>query len=486
MKRRREGCPAALFAAFIVGSAAAGAQGVPPLVIRDVTVISPERAVPLEHAHVRIREGRIDEISVKPLGEERQIDGRGRFLIPGLIDSHMHLGSVPGMLDAQEMAQPDLASAARAQEPRSYLYFGFTTVLSLGATPERIRRWNALDVRPDAYFCGGTPIVNGYGFRGYTATPYSLFNPDQMKNLPATVNNAEHTPEAVVERMARDGAICVKSYRESGFAGPMAGRLPVPAVDMIRAVVKAAHAKNMPVFLHANSWQVHEFAVQAGVDAIAHGMWNGHSSTKQELGKGVEPILKGIVSRRMGFQPTSQVIRGLAGQLDDTFFADPLLQHAYPAKLIAWYRSPEGGWFRRAELGDTPSGVFDRATESGDAVVAYLARSNARLLFGTDTPSAPIYTNPPGLNGFYEMRRWISAGVTPKQLFDAVTIENARLLRLDREIGSVEKGKKANLLLLRANPLEDVEAYNTIETVFLAGRPIGREELSARNAGGKE
>jgi imidazolonepropionase-like amidohydrolase len=83
------------------------------------------------------------------------------------------------------------------------------------------------------------------------------------------------------------------------------------------------------------------------------------------------------------------------------------------------------------------------------------------------------------------MRRWISAGVTPKQLFDAVTIENARILRLDREIGSVEKSKKANLLLLRANPLENVEAYDTIETVFLAGRPIRREELSARNAGGR-
>jgi imidazolonepropionase-like amidohydrolase len=112
-------------------------------------------------------------------------------------------------------------------------------------------------------------------------------------------------------------------------------------------------------------------------------------------------------------------------------------------------------------------------------VTRYLALHNARLLFGTDTPSAPIYTNPPGLNGLYEMRRWIAAGVGTRQLFRAATIDNARIMRLDRDIGSIEKGKRANLLLLRANPMESVEAYNTIEAVFLGGRLIRRETLSA-------
>jgi Amidohydrolase family len=184
----------------------------------------------------------------------------------------------------------------------------------------------------------------------------------------------------------------------------------------------------------------------------------------------------------MGFQPTSQVIRGLAEITDERFLDDPLLADAYPGKQLAWYRTSEAGWFQRDELGGVPARVFAGPTEAGDAVVEYLARNNARLLFGTDTPSAPVYTNPPGLNGFYEMRRWIAAGVSTRQLLRAATIENARIMRLDKEIGTVEGGKRAHLLLLRANPLESVEAYNTIETVFLAGTPIRREELSARNA----
>src|SRR5262249_49183788 len=153
---------------------------------------------------------------------------------------------------------------------------------------------------------------------------------------------------------------------------------PVPTVETIRAVVAAAHERNMPVFLHANSMAAQEFAVQTGVDVIAHGMWNGHQSTAEKLDAGVEPILEAGLERRMGHQPTAQVIRGLAAELDDAFFADPLLSHVYAPKLIEWYRSPEGGWFRRQELGGTPPAVFDRVSGYGDAVTRYLARNNAR------------------------------------------------------------------------------------------------------------
>src|SRR5580704_11250395 len=184
-------------------------------VISDVTVISPERAEPLEHAYVGIENGRITAVSRQPLKGDLQIDGRGKFLIPGLIDSHTHLREVPGMGPAQLSAHPDLVTEEHAQEPRSYLYFGFTTVLSLGDMAPPIKQWNALAVRPDAYFCGGTPVAKGYSFRGFAESPYFLFNADQAGTIPASVDKAQHTPQAVVERMKHDGAICVKSYRES-------------------------------------------------------------------------------------------------------------------------------------------------------------------------------------------------------------------------------------------------------------------------------
>src|SRR5687767_1821768 len=134
------------------------------LVISDVTVVSPERATPLEHAYVRIVDGRIEAVSDRRLSGAEVIDGTGRYLVPGLIDSHVHLAVPPGwpagMTAEQAAAHPDIVAAALAQEPRSFLFFGFTTVVDLIGTAERTARWNAYHLRPDAYFCGGAAMIN--------------------------------------------------------------------------------------------------------------------------------------------------------------------------------------------------------------------------------------------------------------------------------------------------------------------------------------
>jgi imidazolonepropionase-like amidohydrolase len=76
------------------------------------------------------------------------------------------------------------------------------------------------------------------------------------------------------------------------------------------------------------------------------------------------------------------------------------------------------------------------------------------------------------------MERWVEAGVSEAALFRALTVENARAFGLDGELGTIEPGRKAHLLLLDENPLEDVSAWDAIDTVILAGRPIDRESLA--------
>src|SRR5262245_44359287 len=161
-------CLAALLACACVARTASKEPAMfdPPsgLVISDVTVISPERSAPLEHAHVRIRDGRIKEVSERPLEGGQEINGTGRYLIPGLIDSHVHLAISPGfpatMTAADAAANPDIVAEAIAQDPKSYLYFGFTTLLDLVGSRDRTARWNALELRPDAHFCGAAVIMN--------------------------------------------------------------------------------------------------------------------------------------------------------------------------------------------------------------------------------------------------------------------------------------------------------------------------------------
>jgi imidazolonepropionase-like amidohydrolase len=114
-------------------------------------------------------------------------------------------------------------------------------------------------------------------------------------------------------------------------------------------------------------------------------------------------------------------------------------------------------------------------------VVAYLASKDADFLFGTDTPSAPTYGNLPGLNGYLEMQQLQKAGMSLSQIFRAATISNARKFKIDSQLGTIEPGKIANLVLLKKSPLESVEAYDSISTVWVHGKPVSRDSLAANS-----
>ena len=447
------------------------------LVVADVTVVSPERAAPLEHAHVRILDGEIVEVSERPLRGEQEIDGRGRYLIPGLIDSHVHLAVPPGFPSAmtaeQAVAHPEVVATTLAQDPRSYLFFGFTTVVDLVGSADRTAQWNARELRPDAYFCGAAAIINGqlrpirYPFFSY---PVSL-----EERLLTVSDPAQRTPEAIVGRMAAEGATCVKTLYDA-FVGV------TPTVDEVKELVAAAHARGMPVFMHANRKRAQAVAVAAGVDVIAHGMWRERGE-QPALDAEAREILSTVARRGTGYQPTTQVIIGELDMLDDDYLMRSAAHRRLPCDVHRLVRARERrivapSRFRSADAEVSILGTITRAAE----VTRVLAKADAHLMFGSDTPSDLLYTNPPGLNGRLEMNNWIAAGVSEEKLFRALTIDNARMLHLDDKIGTVEPGKMANLLLLRANPLKSVTAFDTIETVFLHGRPIPRGELSARKA----
>ena len=213
----------------------------------------------------------------------------------------------------QEAAFPALAAAARTQEPRSYLFFGFTTLIDLNATADKIARWNKSVVRPDALFCGATPVANGFPMtfipeqfrlQGVAILPV---RPTSARPHPDYVNAAEHTPEAVVERMAADGASCVKAHYEPG--GPASGPLPTPTPEMFQGLVAAARARRLPVVIHSNTKTGQRMAVDASADVITHTIADGVGPDGQ-LTPDVDALLAEIVQRRVGVQPTLRALHG--------------------------------------------------------------------------------------------------------------------------------------------------------------------------------
>jgi imidazolonepropionase-like amidohydrolase len=296
--------------------------------IEHVTVVSPERSKPLRDVTVHIQDDRIVSISRRSPSRAARvsdvaevINGRGLYLAPGLIDSHVHTSQVHGMMPQHEEAHADIARVAREQNPRSYLYFGFTTLIDLISGPEQVEKWNAHPVHPDLYFCGATPILDGYPMvwapkpERYQQFPYLLVQQGEEAIAPEGIDPAAHTPEAVVSRMKADGALCVKTFYERGMGE--VDEWPVPRLNTVRALVKAAHAAHMPVFIHASSTDAQAFALEAGVDIIAHGLWHWKGEPDAiELTSGVRKVLDGVLNKQVAWQPTMQVGYGFRDLFD--------------------------------------------------------------------------------------------------------------------------------------------------------------------------
>jgi imidazolonepropionase-like amidohydrolase len=469
--------------------------------IRDVTMVSPERSSLLRHAHVLCRGGRIawvggDRPPDPPPGTI-EVDGSGRFLVPGLIDGHVHLGEVPGMTREQLAAMPSVADHYFQQLPRSYLYFGFTAVVDLNVIDRgRMAAIRAAPLGPKVFDCGnGLALANGYPMsflppeQRFALFPNFIYDARQAAAIPNIYSPADHTPRASVARVGAGGGICVKAYFEPGF-GPQRGKLPTLTPELAGEIRAASVERHLPLLLHANSLSAHRFAIAAHVDAVVHGLWNWEPErpgAAGELPAAVREVLDDEVRARMGVMPTTRVISGLEDLFASAFLDDPQLAHVLPAELLAWYRSEAGRWFAREmkrEFDGLPDEriqpIFGRTAAAGLSAAVYFAGRGGRLVFGSDTPSAPTYANPPGYNGYLELRALERAGIAPRQLIDAATRANAELFGLARDYGTIEVGKRASLLLLRGDPTESLAALDTIEVVVLEGRVVPRSELSAQ------
>ena len=501
---------ATLFTLLISVAAFAGSRSKPKpdrIWITDAIIISPENLDHIEKGSVLIEDGHIARVerteNAKRPDGAIVVSGNGQYLIPGLMDSHVHLSSIPGigmMPDQVKLDEPlaksyfkheALVEPYLKQLPRSYLYYGYTTLVDLVAPfPQELNDFRNEPLHPDLYDCNPSmPFANGYPMSyappnaRFKLFPNFIYDPEQAASIPPESRPEDRTPAADVARVKNAGGICVKTFFERGF-GPVRN-LPVMGPDVLSEIRKAATANGLVLMIHANSFEAQRFAVNGDVDVIAHGLWNwGDLDKRPELPDDIKRLLDEIAEKRIGYQATMQVLYGLEAYFDPEYLKNPGVRKVAPKVLVDWFESPEGKWFGK-ELNDddTPAAVVREHYEQGPLrrvrqVVEYLASKDANFLFGTDTPSAPTYGNLPGLNGFLEMKQLQKAGMTLKQIFRAATISNAREFKLESQIGTIEPGKVANLVLMTKNPLETIDAYDSITTVFLHGKPILRKELA--------
>ena len=384
-----------------------------------------------------------------------EIDATGKYVIPGFIDSHVHL---------------------REWSMELYLNHGVTTVLNMGSPPEWVRaQQKAADT---GTLLGPRVIYGSYNFIGPLNGPNGFVRGHQK-----VLERPEEAAPAVNGAL-RSGASYIKT--QAGVT-----------LEMARALVQEAKKANLPVIGHFSEGA--NIALQAGADAITHfGAVSSdlvdhqaQQAALKNVRRGFRPpasafmdfdkatmLVRDMVRSGMYFNPTVRI--GWGGQkiLRDKGFPnedfDLLINNwdlryvPLQFKMVDFKEYQQVGEWHWSDLSPVELELYEQAFVNEQRFLKMFADAGGKLMSGVDTPSASV----PGIALHQEMELLVDSGVSPLQVLQATTVNPAAFVRKLDKLGSLEEGKVGDVVILEGNPLEDIRNTRRIFQVISRGRVL--------------
>jgi len=416
----------------------------------------------IENGAVLVKAGKIAEIydgnipDPKALSAE-PVEAAGKTLLPGLIDTHVHLGAPGGVADlSRGVADPQ---KAMERELAAYLYSGVTAVRSLGDALDislKVRDLVNSGEKQGAEFFDFGPLFTVPGGHG---TEYTKNLPGTMRlqaegqnlRMPATADEAKRAVNAL-KAVRIDG---IKAILESG-----AGSATFKSLDprMLDAIADAARADNLPVTVHTGDARDVEDALNAHVNGIEHG------SLRQRIPD--EDFVR-MAKDGVTYDPTLSVgeamVKFAAGEAD--LLNRSLVQQVVSKEMLSATRKALGAKGAPVEL-------VNMGIARDNLLRAW--RAGVILVAGSDAGNMMVFHGP---TIQHELALWVEAGIPIDVALRAATLNAARALRADQRFGSIERGKDATMLLVDGNPLQDIRALEAISGVMFKGERVDRSDL---------
>ena len=394
-------------------------------VLRGATLIDGTGAPPLRDATLVVQDGRIESITSgaggPPPAAPEVIDATGLTVLPGLIDCHDHLAFHGYELSARwGLSEPSSTRNVRtARVIEQTLAAGYTTVRDAGGLDAGFRAAVDEGLIRGPRLLTAVAIISPIGGIGDRVSPsgHECLVPNDPA-LPAGVANGVGEVRRVVRTMIRAGADVIKCATTGG-ASSRAGHGPSdPAfnLDEMRALVDEAHAQGRKVMCHALGGPGLRLALEAGVDSIEHGCYLDEDPD----------LIPMMAERGIVLTPT-------------------LLVYVYHSESKAPHVRE-----RSRALREHHRESIRRALAAGVRVVA-----------GTD---AGGHGHPPNAG---ELPLLVAAGLTPMQAIQAATGWAAECVGLERELGTLEKGKRADLIAVAGEPLADISLLTDAQRIRL-------------------
>ena len=435
------------------------------LYIDDVTVIDATGAPPQPHRGVMVRDGRI--VGIFPgeeLGKAREklagtwVDGRGKFLIPGLWDMHVHMVFGDWFPRGKEITLP------------LFIANGITGVRDMGGELDVLQQWRK------------------------EITAGTLLGPRMVISGPMLDGPQPRFPSSVAIKTPEDGRRAVDDLKRRG-ADFIKLQSLLPR-DAVFAIAEEARQQGITFVGHVPDAVRASEASNAGQKSFEHliGIFEGSSPLEDEFIKGAKTESKflstydparaealfALLAKNQAWQCPTLVWERGGNLIDEKDFAHDSRAKYVPAywKDVTWKRFTDQVMH---EFNTDDLATRKRFVEKELEVVNAMHRAGIPFLAGTDTPPG-VYIFP-GFSLHEELQRFVAAGFTPMEALQTATLNPAQFLGLQDRLGTIEQGKLADMVLLDANPLEDIGNTQKIAAVIVNGRYLSRADLDKMLAG---
>ena len=394
-----------------------------PFLIRDVRMFDGHRV--FEHRSVLVADGVIRAIGGTDMASNgaQVVDGKGKTLLPGIIDAHVHVPHVD--------TRNALIQSAR---------FGVTTDLDMFTGRETLKAIKQIK-KEDA---PGMADMRSAGV-GASATGG---HPSDLGGGFPTIDSPEQAEAFIAARVA-EGSDYIKLVLEDNSAwGPLAKPIPTLSPATVRAVIAAAHRHGKLAVAHISTEKDARLAINAGVDGLAHLF----------VGQRASPDFGRFAAKHHVFViPTITVQYSSCGRSDGIVLGtDPrVVSQSFPQLIsnLKWHR------------GKSPV-----SCEATDEAIRELRDSHVPILVGTD---APVPGSTYGASALDEMALLVADGLSPVEALIAGTSAPAKAFHLN-DRGEIKVDKRADLVLVDGDPTRYIDAVNNIDAVWKRGIAVQR------------
>jgi imidazolonepropionase-like amidohydrolase len=433
-----------------------------PIVITHVTVINPGTSSVLANRTVVISGPKISAVAssetLQPPKGARVLDARGQYLIPGLWDMHVHSAFGDWFPGGREIILP------------LFIANGVTGVRDMGGDLPVLIEWRKQIAAGE--IVGPRMVISGPMLDGYLPTGKLRF----PSSVPIT------TPEsavAAVDSLKQQGADFIKVQS-------------VISHDAYLAAAAEAHKQNLPIVGHVPDKVRISETIAAGQKSIEHlmGIFEGCSTEEDKFIRGegnlkllltttdqtrCDAIIHSLAEHKVWQVPTLAWQRGgtFLDQLD--WKHQPLDKYVpAPWRDVTWRRFADE---MMPDLKRDPLALRQEYFTRNLLMVGAMHHAGVPFLSGTD--AAPGIYVMPGFSLHDELANFVEAGFSPMASLQTATSSPAIFLDQESDFGSIEPGKIADLVLLTANPLDDIHNTRKISAVIANGRLFERRELDA-------